>query len=158
MKRSYLEFFVGLFLALGVACLAYLSIRVARYDFFNAGGYEIRALFSNCSGLRPGSQVMIAGVEVGRVKSISLQEYEASVTMTIQPGVVLQQDVIASIKSKGLIGEKFIEITPGAAEEKIAAGGVIRDTEPSMDIEGLLSKYVHGNLGNPANAAPRSAN
>ncbi|MHC1764812.1 MAG: outer membrane lipid asymmetry maintenance protein MlaD [Verrucomicrobiia bacterium] len=157
MKRSYLEFIVGLFLAIGVACLAYLSIRVARQDFFNAGGYEIRALFSNCSGLRPGSQVMIAGVEVGRVKSISLEDYEASVAMTIKPGVVLQKDAIASIKSKGLIGEKFIDVTPGASDEKITAGGILRDTEPSMDIEGLLSKYVHGNLANSGSAAPRGA-
>jgi phospholipid/cholesterol/gamma-HCH transport system substrate-binding protein len=157
MKRSYLEFIVGLFLAIGVACLAYLSIQVARQDFFNAGGYEVRALFSNCSGLRPGSQVMIAGVEVGRVKCIGLEEYEASVAMTIKPGVILQKDAIASVKSKGLIGEKFVEITPGAADETIAAGGVIRDTEPSMDIEGLLSKYVHGNLANSGNGA-RSSN
>lgn len=151
MKSAYLEFVVGLFLAIGVACLAYLSIKVARTDFFNAGGYEVRAMFSNCSGLRRGSQVMIAGVEIGRVKCIALEDYEASVLLTINPNVTLQKDAIASIKSKGLIGEKFVEVTPGAADEKIAAGGVIRDTEPSMDIEGLLSKYVHGNMaGAPA--------
>jgi len=146
MKPSYLEFVVGVFLAIGIACLAYLSVRVARQDFFNATGYEVQAVFSNCSGLRPGSSVMIAGVEVGRVKRISLEDYEAKVVLTIHPGVVLQKDVIASIKTKGLIGEKYVELTPGGSDEKIAAGGVIHDTEPAMDIEGLISKYVHGNV------------
>jgi phospholipid/cholesterol/gamma-HCH transport system substrate-binding protein len=66
--------------------------------------------------------------------------------MIIDEGVELQEDVIASIKTKGLIGEKFIEISPGGAEEIISDGGIIRDTEPSMDIEGLISKFVHGSL------------
>ncbi len=142
---------VGLFLAIGFVCLAYLSIRVARQEFFAPGGYEVQAHFSNCSGLRNGSSVMIAGVEIGRVKTITLQEYEARVVMAIQPGVALQKDVIASIKTKGLIGEKFIEMTPGADDAKIAAGGVIRNTEPAMDLEGLISKFVHGNLAKPSN-------
>lgn len=146
MKTSSLEFFVGLFLAIGMACLAYLSVKVARKEFFNTGGYEVRAIFANCSGLRRGSQVMIAGVEVGRVKDIKLKDYEAHVDLVIQPDVALQKDAIASVKTKGLIGEKFIELSPGGAEEKIKPGGVIRDTEPAMDMEGLISKYVHGNL------------
>jgi phospholipid/cholesterol/gamma-HCH transport system substrate-binding protein len=151
MKTSVLEFYVGLFLAIGMACLAYLSIKVARKEFFSAGGYDVKAIFSNCSGLRPGSQVMIAGVEVGRVRGIRLQEYEANVDMVINPQVALQKDSIASIKTKGLIGEKYVDVSPGASEEKIKPGGVIRDTEPAMDIEGLISKYVHGSVSSPAN-------
>ena len=155
MKPSYLEFFVGVFLAIGIACLAYLSIKVARQEFFSPQGYEVRAVFSNCSGLRTGAQVMIAGVEIGRVKDISLKDYQARVQMLIQPGLVLQKDAIASIKTKGLIGEKYIEVTPGGAEEVVEPGGLLRDTEPAMDIEGLISKYVHGSLGQPATAPSR---
>src|SRR5438105_13441478 len=109
MKSSYLEFIVGSFLALGMLCLGYLSIKVARKELFTPNGYEITAVFSNCSGLRPGSPVMIAGVEIGRVNRIRLQDYEAQVQMVINRGVALQKDAIASIKTKGLIGEKFID-------------------------------------------------
>jgi phospholipid/cholesterol/gamma-HCH transport system substrate-binding protein len=155
MKTSSLEFWVGLFLAVGMACLAYLSVKVARKELFSSGGYAVRAIFTNCSGLRRGSQVMIAGVEVGRVKDIQLKEYEAQVDLVIRPDVVLQKDTIASVKTKGLIGEKFVELSPGGSEEKIQPGGVIRDTEPAMDIEGLISKYVHGNLSSTNAPASR---
>jgi phospholipid/cholesterol/gamma-HCH transport system substrate-binding protein len=150
MKKRYLEFIVGLFLVIGIACLAYLSIKIARKEFFASGGYEVQAVFSNCSGLRSGSPIMIAGVEIGRVKRITLQDYEARVLLVIEPGVVLQKDVIASIKTKGLIGEKYIELTPGADDEKIGPGGTIRSTEPAMDLEGLIAKFVHGTLAKPA--------
>ncbi len=149
MNKRYLEFIVGLFLVIGIACLAYLSIKIARKEFYASGGYEVKAVFSNCNGLRPGSPVMIAGVEVGRVKSIRLQDYEAQVVLAINPKVILQQDVIASIKTKGLIGEKYVEITPGAADEKIGPGGTIQSTEPAMDFESLISKFVQGTLAKP---------
>ena len=83
--------------------------------------------------------------------TIRLQDYEANITLTIQAGVVLQKDAIASIKTKGMIGEKYIEITPGADDKAIAAGGTLRDTEPAMDFEGLISKYVQGNLSKTTN-------
>jgi phospholipid/cholesterol/gamma-HCH transport system substrate-binding protein len=151
MKKLSLEFVVGLFLVIGAACLAYLSIKIARKEFSQGGGYPVQALFSNGNGLRSGSPVMIAGVEIGRVKRIALQDYEAKVVMVIQPEVVLQKDVIASIKTKGLIGEKYVEITPGAADEKIPPGGMIHGTEPAMDLEGLISKFVQGTLAKPTN-------
>lgn len=152
MKSTYLDLVVGLFLAIGILCLAYLSIGIARKEFFHAGGYLVQAVFSNCSGLRPGSSVMIAGVQIGRVSRITLQDYEAKVQMMIDSGVALQKDAIASIKTKGLIGEKYVELIPGGADEKIAPGGTIHDTEPAMDIEGLIAKFVHGNLAKPATA------
>lgn len=151
MKKTYLEFFVGLFLLAGVLSLAYLSIKIARKEFFAHGGYEVQAVFSNCNGMKSGAPVMIAGVEVGRVRGITLQDYEARVALQIEPGVVLQKDVIASIKTKGLIGEKYIEITPGAADENIPAGGTIRETQPALDIESMISKFVQGSVSKPAN-------
>ena len=146
MKQRTFEFFVGLFMAIGIASLAILSLRVARNDFFATGGYDVQAVFANCSGLRAGSPIMIAGVEVGRVKSIGLEDYEAKLILSIREGVELQKDAIASIKTKGLIGEKFIEITPGADEEYVAAGGRLINTEPPMDIESLISKFIQGNI------------
>src|SRR5208337_1662814 len=149
MKKIYLEFVVGLFLAIGIACLAWLSIKLARNEFFARDGYEVQAAFSNGGGLRRGTPVVIAGVEIGRVKSVRLEDYEAKVRMLILPGVILQSDTIASIKTKGLIGEKYIELTPGASDKIIKPGGVIRETQPPMDLEGLIGKYIQGNLAKP---------
>jgi phospholipid/cholesterol/gamma-HCH transport system substrate-binding protein len=149
MKKSYLEFVVGVFLAIGIGCLAWLSIKLAKKDFFARNGYEVQASFSNGGGLHPGTPVVIAGVEIGRIKSVGLEDYEAKVRMVLQQGVVLQKDTIASIKTKGLIGEKYIELTPGASDSRIKPGGAIRDTQPAMDLEGLIGKYIQGNLARP---------
>lgn len=149
MKKAYLEFTVGLFLAIGIGCLAWLSIELARKEFFASKGYEVQAAFSNGSGLRRGTSVVIAGVEIGRVESVWLADYEAKVRMMLQPGVVLPSDTIASIKTKGLIGEKYIELTPGASDKTIKPGGVIRETQPAMDLEALIGKYIQGNLAKP---------
>jgi len=151
MNKHKLEFFVGLFIAIGILCLAFLSIRIARNEFTTTGGYEVHAVFSNCTGIRSGSPISIAGVEIGRVKQVTLKDYEANVVLMIQAGVILQKDSIASIKTNGMIGEKYIEITPGADDQPISAGGSFRDTQPAMDLEGLISKYVQGNLTKPAN-------
>jgi len=149
MNKHTFEFYVGLFMVIGILCLAFLSIRIARNEFFVSGGYEVEAIFSNGGGIRSGTLISIAGVEIGRVKHITLKDYEAKVTLMIQSGVVLQKDAIASIKTKGMIGEKYIEITPGADEQPIAAGGMLRDTQPAMDLESLISKYIQGNISKP---------
>jgi phospholipid/cholesterol/gamma-HCH transport system substrate-binding protein len=154
MKKAYLEFVVGLFLAIGIGCLAWLSIKVARKEFFARNGYELQAAFSNGSGLRRGTPVVIAGVEIGRVARVGLEDYEAKVRIVIQQGVVLQSDTIASIKTKGLIGEKYIELTPGASEKTIQPGGVVRETQPAMDLEALIGKYIQGNLAKPDDKGP----
>jgi len=154
MKKQRFEFFVGLFMAIGILCLAFLSIRIARNELFAAGGYEVQAVFTNCNGLRDGSAIMIAGVEVGRVKAITLEDYEAKVTLMLQHGVALQKDAIASIRTKGLIGEKYVEITPGAADQMVPPGGILHGTEPAMDLEGLISKFVQGNLSTTKPANP----
>jgi phospholipid/cholesterol/gamma-HCH transport system substrate-binding protein len=153
MKKAYLEFVVGLFLATGIGCLAWLSIKLARKEFFARNGYEVQAAFSNGSGLRRGTPVVIAGVEIGRVESVGLEDYEAKVRVVIRQGVILQGDTIASIKTKGLIGEKYIELTPGASDKTLKAGGVIRETQSAMDLEGLIGKYIQGNLAKPDDKA-----
>jgi len=109
-------------------------------------GYKVYAVFSDIGGLRIGSSVVIAGVEVGRVDHISLKDYEAHVVMRIEPGLQLHEDAVASVKTRGLIGEKYIQITAGAADEIIQPGQQIRQTEAAVDIEALISKYVFGKL------------
>ena len=97
-------------------------------------------------GLKPGAAVEIAGVEVGRVKSIVLKDDQAIVSLAVQNGVQLYTDTFASIKTRGIIGEKFLALSPGGGGEPLQAGGTIRDTESGLDLEELVSQYVHGKV------------
>jgi phospholipid/cholesterol/gamma-HCH transport system substrate-binding protein len=146
MRKFDLEFAVGIFMIAGMVCLAYLTIKLGQLEVFGDKGYEIQAVFSSSGGLKTGSSVVIAGVEVGRVKKVVLDDYEARVTMSIPLEVKIQEDAIASIKTKGLIGEKYVEISPGGLDENLEPGGVIRDTQPPIDIEQLISKYIFGTV------------
>lgn len=146
MKKFDVELCVGLFMILGILCLGYLSIGLGDLEVLGSQGYEVKAVFSNGGGIKSGSSVVIAGVEIGRVKKVSLDDYQALVVMDLAPDVEIQEDAIASIKTRGLIGDKFIEITPGGSEEVIGPGGKIRDTQSAVDFEALISNYVFGKL------------
>jgi phospholipid/cholesterol/gamma-HCH transport system substrate-binding protein len=146
MRKLDLELAVGLFVLAGILCLGYLSVKLARMEVLGGDGYQIYAIFSNTGGLKEGASVAIAGVEVGRVKAITIEDYEAKVALTLKKGLEIQEDAIASVKTKGLIGEKYVQITPGGSEEIIQPGGSILETEPAMDIEQLISNYVFGKI------------
>ena len=147
MRRSVLDLSVGVFVLIGILALGWLSVKLGRIDFFGSSGYTITADFPSVGGLKAGSAVEIAGVEIGRVDSIVLdKDYQARVRMTIRPEVKLQDDSIASIKTKGLIGERFIRINPGGSDKIIAPNGRIREIEPPIDFEELLSKYIFGKV------------
>lgn len=146
MKKVNLELSVGLFMIVGIICLGYLSIRLGKMEVLGGKGYEVQAVFSNSGGLKAGSSVVIAGVEVGRVKRIVLDDYQALVVMNLPLDVKVQEDAIASIKTKGLIGEKYVGITPGGSEKTIEPGGRIRDTQPAVDLEQMISSFVFGKL------------
>ena len=146
MKKFDLELAVGFFMIIGIICLGYLSIKLGKMEVFGDEGYEIHAIFSNSGGLKPGSSVVIAGVEVGRVKRVVLDDYQAKIFLNLPLNLKIQEDAIASIKTKGLIGEKYVEITPGGADELIKPGGSIRDTQSAIDIEELISNYVFGKI------------
>ena len=146
MERSRVHVAVGLFVVLGVLALAYLSIKLGRVTLFTGGGYTVVADFPSVGGLKVGATVEIAGVEVGRVESIGLADYQARVVLRLNSGVQIQEDAIASIKTKGLIGEKFIRISPGASDQLIKPGGRIREVEAPVDLEELISKYVFGKV------------
>jgi phospholipid/cholesterol/gamma-HCH transport system substrate-binding protein len=123
MKRSVLDLGVGLFVLIGLIALGWMSVKLGRVDFLGSRGYV-----------------------VGRVERILLQDYQARVVMVIQPQVKLQDDAIASIKTKGLIGERYVRISPGGSEKLIPPNGRIREVEPPVDIEELLSKYIFGKV------------
>jgi phospholipid/cholesterol/gamma-HCH transport system substrate-binding protein len=146
MERTKVNVAVGLFLVLGILALGYLSIRLGRVSFLGGTGYHVTADFPSVGGLKAGSGVEIAGVLVGRVESIGLVDYQARVVLRLDRGVKLQDDSIASIKTKGLIGEKYIRISPGGSDKIIAPNGRIREVEAPVDLEELISKYIFGKV------------
>jgi phospholipid/cholesterol/gamma-HCH transport system substrate-binding protein len=144
MKRLNLETVVGLFVLLGIVCLAWLSVKLGKLEIVGSGYVPVHAEFSSASGLRKGASVEIAGVEIGKVDSITLDDYKADVRLKIRTGVALQEDTIASIRTRGLIGDKFVNISPGASDRLIPPGGKIRETESAVDLEGLIGEFIHG--------------
>lgn len=144
MKRIHLETAVGLFLLAGIACLAYLSLRLGKLEIVRGDYVPVVAEFSSVAGLRTGAGVEIAGVEIGKIDSITIRDYKAVVRMQIRKGIGLQEDTIASVRTRGLIGDKYISISPGASDRMIPPGGRIRETESTVDLEGLIGQFVHG--------------
>jgi len=146
MKRFNLEVTVGLFVVLGLCALAYLSVRLGQLQVGRGNTYDLTAVFPTVAGLRVSATVEIAGVQVGRVQDITLAEYAAVVTLRLDKQVKLQEDAIASIRTRGLIGEKYVRITPGGSEQLLTAGGRIREVEPPIDIETLIGHFIQGKL------------
>ncbi len=144
MKEGRMEIGVGIFVVIGLACVAYLTIRLGNVELLGASGYTVQAEFDSVSGLTDGAPVEIAGVVVGRVERIALDKYRALVTLRVQDGVRLQDDAIVTIKTKGLIGEKYVQITPGGSDRIVPPGGRLRETESPTDLQDLLSKYIFG--------------
>ncbi|MBP8645019.1 MAG: outer membrane lipid asymmetry maintenance protein MlaD [Syntrophobacteraceae bacterium] len=146
MEKRGVELAVGTFLILGAVCLGYLSIELGKVRWFSYGEYRVNAAFSNVGGLKVNANVTMAGVPIGRVEKIWLRDGRAWTTLSIQGDVKLEEDVIARIKTMGIIGDKYISITPGASEIFIPPGGVIRETQPPLDIEELVGKFVFGSM------------
>lgn len=144
MRKLTVEFAVGLFVLAGIASTAYLAVRLGDLSFFDEEGYELTARFRSISGLKDGAVIEIAGVRVGTVSKINLDptDYAAIVHLAIKPDVQVQEDAIASIRSTGIIGEKYINIAPGGSDTLLQAGGEIAETESSVSLEELIGKYI----------------
>jgi len=148
MKKSSVEMVVGIFVLVGLICVAYLTIKLGKMEWLGENHYLLSARFDSVSGLRAGAGVELAGVEIGQVDAISLdiKTMQALVQLKIQKGVPISDDVIASVKTAGLIGDKYINITPGGSDEMLKPGDTIIETESALDIEELVSKYVFGSV------------
>jgi phospholipid/cholesterol/gamma-HCH transport system substrate-binding protein len=146
MKRYNPETAVGLFVLIGVLALAYLSIKLGKVDILGTNDYTLYAEFDSVSGLKNDAQVEIAGVGIGRVVGIVLDNYRALVTFRIRRNIQLQEDAIASVRTRGIIGDKFVEITPGGSDKFIPPDGKIRETESAIELEQLISKYIFGKI------------
>ncbi len=148
MKQNGLELFVGLFVIAGFLAFGYLALQLGELPILSAGKtYVINAEFDNVSGLKKGGAIQVAGVVVGQVKDIRLGEDElAHVAMQIENEVQVPVDSMASVKSQGIIGDKYILLTLGGDEQVFADEGVLMDTESAVDLESLISRFAFGSV------------
>jgi phospholipid/cholesterol/gamma-HCH transport system substrate-binding protein len=148
MKRAGIETAVGIFVAIGLICVGYLTIKLGKMELLGDNHYNLYARFQSVSGLKEGAFIEMAGVRIGKVDSITLDKetQTAMVKMKLQKDVILSDDVIASVTTAGLIGDKYIKISPGGSETMLKPDGMITETESSVNLEELISKYVFGSL------------
>jgi len=148
MKKINTDFIVGLFLLAGFGCFVYLSLQLGEFSMFSMEkNYTLTADFNNISGLKPGAGVEMAGVGVGQVFRIELGENDrAHVTLLLKRGVKVTEDAIASIRTQGIIGDKYVRISQGGGDDILAEGSVIEETESAVDLEELVSKYIFGDV------------
>jgi phospholipid/cholesterol/gamma-HCH transport system substrate-binding protein len=144
-----LEMMVGTFMIAGMLCLGYVSIKLGKMEIGGGNFYTLSAAFDSVSGLKPGARVEVAGVEVGKVDRIALDPKsgdQALAYLRINSGVKITEDVIASVRTSGIIGDKFIKLKPGGSDRMLKNNDAIRETESAIDIEELVSKFIHGKV------------
>jgi phospholipid/cholesterol/gamma-HCH transport system substrate-binding protein len=155
MKAAQIERLVGTFVLLGIGCIGYFALQFGSVSWRALDTYTLEARFTNASGLILGSQVAVAGVTVGSVTGLKLgEDFSALVELKLRKDVRLPSDSIASIRGHGLLGDKYISLAPGSAEDLIAPGGRLTDTESSVDLESLLSRFAFGAVQSEKKAAP----
>ena len=148
--HNWCETLVGLFVLVGLVCVGYLALRLGKMDLFTEQGFVLRACFNQISGLRVGADVEMAGVPVGKVSSITLDmdpaHTQAVVLLRLDRDLKLSEDSIASIKTSGLIGDKYVSLTRGGSETILKSGDEIQETESAVDLESLIGKYAFGGV------------
>ena len=138
-----IEIAVGIFVFIGIAGMFYMALRLGEVGGLGASGYVVTADFDDIGGVRKGADVMIAGVVVGRVDGVRLtKDDQAELSLRIHNGVKLTSDVIASIRTKGIIGDRFIRLSQGGDDTYLKNGESIEETESAISLEGLVSKYI----------------
>ncbi len=149
MKKYSMETIVGIFVVIGLLCVGYLTVKFGKVQMFGDNKYTLFARFTSVAGLRVGSPVQVFGIEVGRVTGMGIdnEKQVAWVSIEIRKDVYTFDDAIATIKTMGLIGDKFIRIDPGGAGRRLKSGDTITNTVASPDIEDLLGKYIFGQAG-----------
>ncbi len=146
MKKANVEIAVGIFVLTGIICLVYLAVHLGEMELFSRG-WRVTAEFDKISGLKVGAPVELAGVEVGRVEQITITPgRRARLLLKLAPNLSLTDDTIASIRTKGIIGDKFVKLSVGTSEKAIPPGGKIHDTESAVEWEELIAKFIHGKV------------
>jgi phospholipid/cholesterol/gamma-HCH transport system substrate-binding protein len=146
MRSNDIELFVGLLVLAGILNFTYLAVKWGRNDIVENYGYQVYADFTDVGGLKIDAPVELAGVEIGRVKSLSLHDYQARVVMKIYKGIKLQEDCNVSVKTTGLLGNTFVAVVPGVLNDFIPPDGKIKKTSPAIDLEDTISKIALGKI------------
>lgn len=145
MMENRLETGVGVFIVIGFLSFVLLAFQLGNVSLFRgSSSYVIEAEFDNISGLKKGAHIQVAGVDVGDVVDIFLRDEYAVVELRLDNDIAVPVDSIASVKTQGIIGDKYIQISLGGDEDYIEGGGVLSDTESALDIESLISKFAFG--------------
>jgi phospholipid/cholesterol/gamma-HCH transport system substrate-binding protein len=148
MKKYSIETVVGIFVVVGLLCVGYMTVKLGKISLLGDEYYSLYASFASVSGLRIGNPVEIQGIEVGRVGRLKIDQEKqiAVVELKIRKDIKVYDDAGASVRTAGLIGDRFVKIDPGGAGEILKPGGVITETTSPVDIEDLISKYAFGDI------------
>ncbi len=148
MKKYAMETAVGVFVMIGLLCVGYMTVQLGHIPLLEGDTYRLNARFTSVSGLRVGSPVNMFGIEVGRVDRLVMDQdnQQAKVEMTLRKDIKVYEDAIASIKTEGLIGDKYVIIDPGGTGEPLSSGGTIIQTQPAVDVADLIGKYAFGDV------------
>ena len=148
MKKYTMETIVGIFVVFGLLCVGYMTVKLGKVNLLGDASYSLIANFTSVAGLRIGNPVNILGIDVGRVERITMDQanQKAVVEIRIKKGIKVYDDAIVSIKTEGLIGDKYLSIDPGGGGNILSDKGVIADTQAAVDIQELISKYAFGEV------------
>ena len=148
MKKYSKETVVGFFVVIGLICIAYMAVNLGNVGFVGDNTYSLYGKFNTVTGLREGNPVNMLGLEVGRVQKFTMDQENQQVVVEfkINKGIEVYDDAIASIKTEGLIGDKYVAIDPGGGVDLLANGDTITDTNSPTDIMDLISKYAFGDV------------
>jgi len=149
MKKYSKETVVGIFVVIGLACIGYMTVKLGNVGFFGDNSYSLFAKFNTVTGLREGNPVNMLGLEVGKVQKFTMDQenQQVLVEFKINKGIEIYDDAIASVKTEGLIGDKYVAVDPGGGGDLLANGDSITDTNSPTDIMDLVSKYAFGDVG-----------
>ena len=153
MQRSKNDVWVGLFVLIGALAVLFLALKSANLLTLSfSSDYEVSAKFDNIGGLKPGAAVKSAGVVVGRVKKIEFdgESFQAKVTLALQSGLGFPQDSSLKILTSGLLGEQYLDVSPGADEKNLVAGDRIGSTQSAVILENLISQFLYSQAEKPA--------
>jgi phospholipid/cholesterol/gamma-HCH transport system substrate-binding protein len=156
MKKYSIETAVGIFVVIGLICVGYMTVKLGKVSLFGEDTYPLYARFASVSGLRVGSAVEIYGIEVGSVTSLSIDPERQMwvVGIKINKKTKVYDDAAATIKSAGLIGDKYVKIDPGGAGVVLKPQGIITQTSVPADVEDLIGKYAFGDVKKPPDKDP----
>ena len=148
MRNRSADMLAGIFVIIGLVCMGYLAIKLGKMEVLGNNGYTVYARFTSIAGLRSGADIEIAGVRVGRVAAISLDQTRdmALVSLHVNNGVELYDDALASVRTSGLIGDKYILLSPGGSGDPLKDGDEVSDTESALDLESMIGKFIFGKV------------